>query len=190
MTDRSYPLKWPDGWPRVTAGMRRSAPYKTSLDHAIRDLLDDLRKMGAKDVTISSNVRVTLGVKLTENEVKDPGVAVYWTHKSGEPRVMACDHWGRLRDNVRAIGLTVAALRQIERCGASGMLDRALEGFKALPEAPSCWHVIGLPKGSSQALVTTRFRELAATHHPDRGGDPVAFGQITQAYHEALGGKA
>ena len=30
-------------------------------------------------------------------------------------------------------------------------------------------------------------RELSATLHPDRGGDTIAFAQLTQAYHEALG---
>lgn len=186
MTDRAFPLKWPEGWPRVTTGLRRAAPYKTSLDHAVRDLVADLQRMRAKDVTISSNVRTTLGTKLSESEVRDPGVAVYWTDKRGEPRVMACDHWQRLRDNVRAIGLTIAAIRQMERCGATGMMDRALDGFKALPEAPDCWRVLGLARDVDTETVKARFRLLAAQHHPDRGGDATTFAQLTQAYHEAL----
>lgn len=186
MTDRSFPLKWPDGWPRVTAGMRRAAPYKTSLDTAVKELVADLGRMGAKDVTISSNVRVTLGSKVSESEVRDPGVAVYWTHKDGSPRVMACDHWQRLRDNVRAVGLTIAAIRQIERCGATGLMDRALDGFKALPEALDCWQLLRVRHGASRDEVTSSFRQLAATHHPDRGGNPDAFAALTAAYHEAL----
>lgn len=186
MSDRHYPLKWPEGWPRTTAGMRRSSPYKTTLETAVKDLVADLGRMKAKDITISSNLRSGL-MKMTESEVKDPGVAVYWTHKDGTPRVMACDHWFRLRDNVRAVGLTIASLRQIERCGATGMLDRALAGFKALPEAPDCWRLLGLTRGAERADITERFRELAATAHPDHGGDTTTFAQLTQAYHEALG---
>jgi hypothetical protein len=53
---------------------------------------------------------------MTETEVRDPGVAVYWTDRRGEARVMACDQWFRLRDNVHAIGHAVAAFRTIERC--------------------------------------------------------------------------
>lgn len=189
MTDRAYPLKWPDGWPRVTAGMRRSAPYKTSLDQAVKDLVAELHRMRARDVVISSNVRTTLGSKLSESEVRDPGVAVYWTHKDGSPRVMACDHWFRLRDNVRAIGLTIAAIRQIERCGATGLMERALDGFKALPEADGWWRVLGVDKEADRDAVTARFREMAATQHPDRGGDPQRFAQLTAAYHEGLGAR-
>lgn len=185
MTARDYPLKWPEGWPRTTAGLRRAAPYKTSLDAAVKELVADLGRMRAKDVTVSSNLRGGL-VKMTETEVRDPGVAVYWTHKDGSPRVMACDHWQRLRDNVRAVGLTIAAIRQIERCGATGLMDRALDGFKALPEAGTCWRVLGVPEGSGRDKLTARFRELAATLHPDRGGDAVTFAQISEAYHEAL----
>lgn len=185
--ERDYPLKWPEGWPRTLATARRSAPYKTSLQAAVNDLLADLRRMRATDIVISSNVRSSL-IKQTESDLRDPGVAVYWLHKDGSPRVMACDHWHRLRDNVRGVGLTIAALRQIERCGATGMLDRALDGFKALPAAPTWREVLQLPRSGpvTAAQVTTQFRALAATHHPDRGGDTVTFGQITQAYREAL----
>ena len=187
MPAQDYPLKWPQGWPRTTTGMRRSAPYKTSLEAAAKELVADIGRMRGRDITVSSNLRAGLGKKMTESEVRDPGVAVYWTDKNGHPRVMACDHWYRLRDNVRAIGLTIGALRQIERCGATGMLDRALDGFKALPAAPDCWELLGIPKGSIKAEIRDRFRELSATRHPDRGGDSQAFAQITGAYHEAMG---
>lgn len=181
-----YPLKWPEGWKRTPGGMRKSSPYRCSLEGAVKELLADLGRMRAKDVTISSNVRSGLGVRITEGQVSDPGVAVYWTDKNGHPRVMACDHWFRLRDNVRAIGLAIAAFRQLERCGASGLLDRALDGFKALPEGANCWRLLGVPEGSSRDVISGRFRELAASAHPDHGGDAVTFGQLSQAYHEAL----
>jgi hypothetical protein len=187
MSDRHYPLKWPEGWDRTPGIGRRSSPYRCTLDRAVKDLLEDLRRWKARDITISSNIRTGLGVSMTEGMVKDPGVAVYWTHRDGAPRVMACDCWHRLRDNVRSIGLAVEYLRGLERCGASAILDRALKGFAALPEAPSCWKLLGVPQGSPRALISERFRELAATAHPDHGGDSTAFGQLTQAYHEALG---
>lgn len=47
---------------------------------------------------------------------------------------MACDKWTSVGDNMRAIGLAVEALRQLKRCGASEILDRAFMGFAALPE--------------------------------------------------------
>lgn len=47
---------------------------------------------------------------------------------------LACDLFTEVRLNMHAIGLTIEAIRQIERCGASTMLERAFRGFQmALP---------------------------------------------------------
>lgn len=52
--------------------------------------------------------------------------------------VLACDVFNDTRLNLNAIRLTIAALRQIERCGASIMLERAFRGFhKALTAGAS-----------------------------------------------------
>jgi hypothetical protein len=45
--------------------------------------------------------------------------------------VLACDLFNEVRLNMHAIALTVEAMRQIERCGASSMLERAFRGFMA-----------------------------------------------------------
>jgi len=48
-------------------------------------------------------------------------------------KVMACDVFKEQRWNISAIRLTLAALRQIERCGSPMIMDRAWRGFaKAL----------------------------------------------------------
>lgn len=53
--------------------------------------------------------------------------------KRGEEHeyVLACDLFTEVRLNMHAIGLTIIAMRQIERCGASSMLERAFRGFRA-----------------------------------------------------------
>jgi hypothetical protein len=51
--------------------------------------------------------------------------------------VFACDKFEGVRHNLEAITLTIRAIRQIERCGASSMLERAFRGFSALPEHAS-----------------------------------------------------
>jgi len=45
--------------------------------------------------------------------------------------VLACDLFNEVRLNMHAIALTIQAMRQIERCGASSMLERAFRGFMA-----------------------------------------------------------
>jgi len=44
-------------------------------------------------------------------------------------KVIPCDAFREQRWNVNAIRLTIAALRQIERCGSSLMMERAFRGF-------------------------------------------------------------
>lgn len=47
---------------------------------------------------------------------------------------LACDKFDAVRLNFHAIGLTIESLRQIDRCGATTMLERAFRGFQmALP---------------------------------------------------------
>lgn len=48
--------------------------------------------------------------------------------------VIACDQFRDVRLNLAAIVMTIKAIRQIERCGTSSLLDRAFAGFAALPE--------------------------------------------------------
>lgn len=47
--------------------------------------------------------------------------------------VIACDQFREVRLNMAAITLTIKAIRQIERCGTSSLLERAFKGFAALP---------------------------------------------------------
>jgi hypothetical protein len=51
--------------------------------------------------------------------------------------VIACDEFKEVRLNLAAIMQTIKAIRQIERCGTSSLLERAFKGFAALNEAPS-----------------------------------------------------
>jgi hypothetical protein len=185
----AYPLAWPDGWPRKPDHVRRNATYQVAFARARDDLLAELRLAGARHVVISSNIALRRDGLPYANlpEPRDPGVAVYWDDRKGNPRVMACDVWRSTRENLRAIGLAVSSLRQIERTGATDLLERAFEGFKRLPASRSCWDVLGISgPGAGVERITARFRELARQHHPDKGGDPRLMAEISAAYQEAL----
>lgn len=51
--------------------------------------------------------------------------------------VIACDRWKEARLNLNAIRLNIAALRQIERCGTSAMMEKAFAGYAAITEGAS-----------------------------------------------------
>lgn len=62
--------------------------------------------------------------------------ALRWLNRASDqnfPYVIACDQFNAVRLNMAAIVLTIRAIRQIERCGTSSLLERAFKGFSALP---------------------------------------------------------
>lgn len=48
--------------------------------------------------------------------------------------VIANDQFKEVRLNMAAIAMSLKALRQLDRCGSTGLLERAFRGFSALPE--------------------------------------------------------
>ena len=129
-------------------------------------------------------------------------MAVYWverkwagTTRTTSPRVVACDHWKTIRDNLRAIGLTLEALRAIKRAGASDLIERAFMGFNALPADAGAgtmtlarpWHVVlGISEGSSKMQVELAFRKQLQTKHPDHGGAHEQFLELNTAREAGL----
>jgi hypothetical protein len=190
MSVARYPLAWPAGWPR--ANYRRSAPYKVDFDKAVRDLGDEIERLGGKLPIMSTNLELRIDGQPKQNAryVSDPGVAVYFA-LDGKQKVFACDTFNNVKDNIRSIGLTIESLRAIKRYGATDMLERALSAFDALPAPKSCWEVLGLAPGSSRRAIDDSWRLLAARHHPDRvGGSGAKMAEINAARDEALKGAA
>lgn len=202
MTDsvEAYPLHWPEGWARTPRGRRETALYKVTFDHARRDLRNELRRLGAQNVTLSTNVPLRKdGEPYADwREPEDPGVAVYWSVKKPkpeggfymQPQVMACDKWRKVRHNLRAVGLAVEALRQLERTGASEILERAFRGFNALPAhgLQRSWRtVLGLEDVGRPTLdqINLAYRVKAAKKHPDVGGSQEEMVELNEAVKQA-----
>ena len=198
----SFPLYWPDGWSRTEPHRRRSTKYQVTFGKAREELLRDLALLGARrdDVVISSNLPTRRdGLPLAgQGEPQDPGIAVYWAVRRGSEanqRVIACDRWRLVRENLRAIGLAVAALRQLERTGASEIMDRAFQGFAALPAPQAPLPMWAIALGFVTTLVSVdainaRYKEMAVKLHPDTGGTHEEMVRLNKAYNEALRARA
>lgn len=185
----AFPLAWPLGWPRATR--RPRATFRTSLAGARDGVYRELDLMGVRPSTIviSSNAMVRQDGFLYARQprIEDPGVAVYFTRR-GEELCIPCDKWDRLEDNVRAIGLTINALRGLERWGARETIDAAFRGFAALPAQSTSggwWTVLGVSHDAPPEQIETAYKAKLRIHHPDAGGSHEQFIAVQAAWQQA-----
>lgn len=186
------PLYWPQQWPRTPPAKReRTYRYKVTFVDARDDMLAELKRLGATARIISTNIPIRNdGLPRRDiSEPSDPGVAVYW-EAEGKQQVIACDRWDTVRDNMRACGLAIAALRALQRSGATQILDKVYMGFAALPAdaGPSTWRAVlefEAEEPITAAALTQRYRSIALRAHPDSGGSHEYISAVNRAYGEA-----
>lgn len=187
----AYPLSWPEGWARTPDHRRESSSrFNTTFDRARMELMNELRLLGAGSVVISSWLPLRRdGMPYADQarrRLDDPGVAVYFMLRKRQ-MVMARDAYTNVHDNLRSIGLGIAHLRGLERHGGGTMMERAFEGFAALPapDAFDPWATLGLRPDASMEAVNAQFRKLSREHHPDApNGNTEAFQRIERARRE------
>jgi hypothetical protein len=175
-TDKRYPLSWPSGWLRSTRRSRAAFKHhggQVSVAVAIGRLQAELDRLGGKDAILSTNLQPRLDGLPYSNQPEpvDRGVACYFKLK-GQPRVLACDRWDRVADNIVAIAQHIDALRRIDRYGV-GSLEQAFAGYKPLPaNASPWWEVLEFSQRPELwRVVEAKYIELAKKYHPDR--DPA-----------------
>lgn len=210
-----YPLTWPTGWKRTPAMQRirgdfsksradvvTERDYQTgnttqkrirrtmslnSADAATR-LENQLERMGAADLILSTNMQLRLdGVpKSNQGEPGDPGAAIYFRLK-GKPRVLACDRYLRVADNIAALAAHVDALRRIDRYGV-GSLEQAFAGYTSLPATSADWWIVlEVPINASREQVEAAYRKKAKESHPDiAGGSHGDMARLNAARDAAL----
>lgn len=181
---QAYPLQWPNGWPRTEPPKREQSRFDTTVARALDFLEEEVRRLGGKQLVISSNV--TLG----DMRPDDPGVCAYFTYQ-GVSAAIPCDRWKKAEDNVHAIAKTIEAMRGIERWGAKHMVKAAFTGFAALP-APggtsTPWRqVLGFAPDEKLTLAAleARYRKRRSEYHPDKGGNSEMFNAVQAAYDQA-----
>lgn len=179
--EQAYPLAWPANWPRSKNRGPNPRFAKVSVPAALDAVEEELRRLGAQAVIISSNVT------LQDRSPKDPGVAVYFNLRNLRC-ALACDRWTNVAHNLWAIAKHIEALRGQDRWGV-GSIDQAFAGYAALP-APTGkdpWTLLGIKRDhSTRETVMQAYRALAPTVHPDRGGSDEAFRELTAAKDLAL----
>lgn len=195
MNTESYPLQWPIGRPRTPSFQVKWGALNKMPSGRIRQLLmSELRKMNVDDYVISSNLAVRRDGLPYAGQARpdDPGVVLYFKRK-GVDIAIACDAWATVDANLRAIGMTIEAIRGMERWGTEEMVDRAFTGFKALPETAIVtpymarpWHeVLEVSPTASMEVIRAAYKQMLQKAHPDKGGDTATFMAVQEAYKQA-----
>lgn len=134
---------------------------------------------------ISSNLQIRQrGDGFYSNQkVEDKGIAVYFKLK-GKDKVMACDKWDKISDNIWSLCKSIEAIRGLERWGGSEFLDGLFTGFTALPDPDSV--SVGIPQYfadcEDKEHARSRYKSMAKEMHPDRGGNAAEFSEMKRQY--------
>jgi len=180
----AYPLYWPEGWKRTPYANRVHSAFKKTTG-VVRDfLLHEISLLGGRKVIISTNIPTRLDglFYASSREPEDPGVAIYFDYEK-KPMCFACDQYRLVRENLQAVAMTIEALRGIQRWGASDMLERAFQGFAALPAAT--WRsILGVGPAATLAEAEQAFRNRVQQGHADHGGN-ADMDALKQARDEA-----
>jgi|WetSurMetagenome_2_1015567.scaffolds.fasta_scaffold152500_3 hypothetical protein len=179
----AYPLAWPQGWPR-TAQPKRARFSDKTMNRAENLLNEELKRLGAKNIVVSSNI-------IRSAQPKDRGVAVYFI-REGKEQCIPCDKWDLVEHNIYAIAMTIEALRGIDRWGAKSMVDAAFRGFTALPApdqvvSKTPKQILGVVEDMKDLdYITFKYKQKAKELHPDAGGDIKEFQALTKAYEQII----
>jgi hypothetical protein len=184
----AFPLCWPVGYKRTTR--RIDSRFKVTMDKSQKFLRDELLRMGASNLIVSTNIPVkkdgTLYADWMRKKIDDPGVAIYFKYK-GREISMCCDQYERIWENIYALGKGIEALRGLERWGVSDFLDRVFTGFAALPESvvtteKTWFEILDINQNSTEYQIKAAYRKKAKEFHPDLGGTNEMFNKIREAY--------
>lgn len=210
----AHPLCWPTGWSRTPGHARQSdSVFSTkrhdggygwnalTFDRARRSLAEELERLKAVGVVLSSNVPLRVdGLPhggFGDRRYDDPGIAVYFSYK-GKPMVMAADRYVTTAGNMRSLALAIEAMRALERHGGGVMMERAFSGFTALPPPEGStpkrpwWEVMHYPADPAEREflsapeVEARYRSMAKKAHPDQGGSDAQMAELNQAKEDAV----
>ena len=186
------PLKGP-----LTRGQRKVATFRATYPATLELLFREAEKLGAKHLVLQVDIRErdirTDGLpRANARHGENPGVIVSFESRFG-PLRYATDVYTDWQDNLRAIALSLEALRAVDRYGVSKRGEQ-YTGWKALPAGSG-----SAPFTTSQAairwmLTTLRdlgdyeggeprdvYRRLAKRLHPDTGADRAEWDKLDAA---------
>lgn len=168
-------------WTNVVTRDRQSGRFRAPWSSTLELIGAETGKLGATLVVIqvdATEARIRRDGMLRANTKVDfPGVRVSFESIHG-PLVYATDTFDDWQANVRAIALSLNALRAVDRYGVSKRGEQ-YTGWAQLPAGPSA----STAREEAQKLIDTYGSLTAALKatHPDLGGSAEDFHRVQNA---------
>lgn len=194
-------------WPGEKTRGRKRSPFGIKYAQLLNYLERELRHLSARDIVIqafldSDDIRND-GWPRSNARFREPGIILSFRAREGEEIAFPCDTYKDWESNLRAICLTLSALRAIDRYGVTKRSEQ-YTGWKRLG-APNQeqvrderWalehlaHLAGVEPGTirgNASALDLAYRTAARRTHPDTGGNTDAF-QLLQSAIAILRGRA
>lgn len=172
-------------WPHEPTKSRRHSQFETSYPRTVELLMREVEHLGGKEITLGvglseTDIRLDGQPRANARTMAHPGVEVSFESKKHGRLSYSSDAFWDWQDNVRAIALSLEALRAVERWGVSK--GRQYAGFALLTAGP------GLEEQGRQLVERYGSVKEALRHtHPDTGDADVTVRdwQAVVAYRDA-----
>lgn len=156
--------------------------FNTAWAQTEDELGETFRKWGVDTWNIERGYRGQKVYGLTPEQRR---VTVKWQSPDGRPAALSCDEHDTPKENLRALYLGIESYRLNEYRGVGNIVAAAYAQLAA-PASADPFSVLGVGRDASNDDVRAKWRELAQEHHPDHGGDPARFREITAARDDIL----
>lgn len=193
----AYQFRPIEQWPGQPTRQPKRSQFRVNWSKTVELLESELRHLGASNVVIQAFVDAGQirqdGMLYANARPSRPGVILSFDSKHG-PLSYPCDRYDDWRDNVRAIALSLEALRSVDRYGVTKRAEQ-YKGWAKLPgpvEHPAMniqdaatlirQYASGM---QDQAIGRSNYEEMyrraCVATHPDRGGNAEVFKRIQEA---------
>jgi hypothetical protein len=185
-----------DQWPGKLTRNRKRAPFRSGYGQTMNLLTRELEHLRATGIVLLMALRpqdIRLdGRPRADSRTEHPGVILCFNKP--ESVRMPCDAFDDWSDNLRAIALSLEALRKVDRYGVSKCSEQ-YKGWAALPPPngdhwtkQQAWEFIAAMIGRgkdapalSPTDMETAIRTCEFKTHPDHGGNSTDFHKVQQA---------
>lgn len=200
-----YQFRPIDAWPTTRTVNRKKSPFQASWGKTLGMLENELGHLQASGVVIQAYVDASKirndGMLYASAKPSQPGVILSFNSKHG-PLLYPCDTFDDWQANVRAIALSLEALRKVDRYGVTKRAEQ-YKGFEKL-EGPSpadqmnhaakvlcnaAGYAAVKPEHLNGDFLEQVYRKAATATHPDHGGTDEKFKAVESAYRILAGTK-